>query len=132
MRTHVKVLGVLQLVSGAFSLLLALGGGVLFGFLGSYVAGSGDPDAAAGGAVLGLLGAAAAIFFGVCGVVGVLCGIGLLAFKGWARILGIIFSALSLIQFPWGTVLGVYGLWVLFNKETEALFARGGADAPAV
>jgi hypothetical protein len=125
MRTHVKVLGGLQLISGGFSLLLAFGGGMLFGFLGSYVAGSGDPDAATGSAVLHMLGAAAAFYFGLCAAVGIACGIGLLKHQPWARIVGIIFSALSLLQFPWGTALGVYGLWVLFNKETVALFEPG-------
>ena len=30
---------------------------------------------------------------------------------------------MSLIMIPFGTVLGAYGLWVLFSKETERLFA---------
>jgi len=123
MRTHVKVLGVLQLIFGGVGLLAALGMGMGFSMLGAFVGASGDQDAQVGGAVLGLLGAAAAVVFGVCGALGVACGIGLLTFKSWARILGIVFCGLSLIEFPFGTVLGIYGLWVLFNKETEALFA---------
>ena len=50
-------------------------------------------------------------------------GIGLLYFKPWARILGIVLSAIALLGFPWVTLLGIYGLWVLFNKDTERLFA---------
>ncbi len=123
MRTHVKVLGVLQLLFGAFGLLLALGMGMGFGILGAMAGASGDPDAHFGGAVLGLLGAAAAGLFGLSGALGVACGIGLLLFKPWARILGIVFCALSLIEFPFGTVIGIYGLWVLFNKESVALFS---------
>jgi hypothetical protein len=34
-----------------------------------------------------------------------------------------VLSALNLISIPFGTLLGIYGLWVLLNKETEALFA---------
>ena len=30
--------------------------------------------------------------------------------------------ALNLINFPAGTMLGIYGLWVLLSKETERLF----------
>ena len=52
-------------------------------------------------------------------------GIGLLYFKPWARILGIVLSAIALLGFPWVTLLGIYGLWVLFNKDTERLFAGG-------
>jgi protein-S-isoprenylcysteine O-methyltransferase Ste14 len=55
----------------------------------------------------------------------VVTGIGLLYFKPWARILGIVLSALALLGFPWVTLLGIYGLWVLFHKDTERLFAGG-------
>jgi hypothetical protein len=122
MRTHVKVLGVLQLIFGSLGVLIGLAAGLGFSMLGAFVGGSGDPDAEIGGAVLGFLGAAAAGLFGVGGLLGIACGIGLLTFKPWGRILGIIFSAISLIEIPLGTALGIYGLWVLFNKETEALF----------
>jgi hypothetical protein len=45
-----------------------------------------------------------------------------LYFKSWARIVGIVLSAVSLINIPIGTAVGAYGLWVLLNKETERLF----------
>jgi hypothetical protein len=54
---------------------------------------------------------------------GLIAGVGLLQFKPWARILAIIISALDLFGFPFHTALGIYGLWVLLNRETEQLFA---------
>ena len=54
---------------------------------------------------------------------GLVVGIGLLKLRPWARILGIVMSALDLTHIPFGTALGIYGLWVLFNRETERLFA---------
>ena len=33
-------------------------------------------------------------------------------------------SVIHLLSVPFGTVLGVYGLWVLLQRETEALFRR--------
>ena len=128
MRTHVKVLGVLQILFGAFSLLMALGGGVGLSLLGGFVESSGEPDAETGAAVLSLVAVAIAMFFGFVGALGVTCGIGVLTFKSWARILAIVTSALSLFSIPFGTMVGVYGLWVLFNKETEALFKNGGVE----
>jgi hypothetical protein len=50
-------------------------------------------------------------------------GYGLLQYKPWARIAGIILSAISLINIPIGTIVGAYGLWVLLNKDTERLFS---------
>ena len=34
-------------------------------------------------------------------------------------------SLLNLFNFPLGTMLGVYGLWVLFVKDTERVFNAG-------
>lgn len=123
MQTHVKVLGVLQLIFGSLAMLLALAVGMGLGLLGSAVGQSGDPDAHVGGAVLGMVGAAASVIIGFGGVLNLTAGIGLLKLKSWGRIVSIVCCALGLIQFPFGTALGVYGLWVLFNKETQALFA---------
>lgn len=128
MRTHVKVLGVLQILFGSFSLLMALGGGLGLSLIGSFVGNSGEPDAETGAAVLSLVAVGVAAFFGVVGALTLACGIGVVTFKSWARIFAIVMSALGLFSIPFGTLLGIYGLWVLFHKETEALFKNGGAD----
>ena len=52
----------------------------------------------------------------------VIGGIGLLKFREWARILLIVMSALNLINIPFGTALGIYGLWTLLNDGTRVLF----------
>lgn len=44
------------------------------------------------------------------------------------RTLGIIVSILSLMSFPLGTALGVYGLWFFFGDQGKFLY--GLADAP--
>jgi hypothetical protein len=121
--THVKVLGWLFIVFGVFYVMLAFGSSMVLGMLASFVASQGEPDAAIGATVLGLTGGAFFIFWLCVGIPGILAGWGLLNFKPWARILAIVLSAIRLINIPIGTVLGVYGLWVLFSKETEALFA---------
>jgi hypothetical protein len=36
--------------------------------------------------------------------------------------MGIIMSAIALTQVPFGTLVGIYGLIVLFQKKTEELF----------
>jgi hypothetical protein len=47
---------------------------------------------------------------------------GLLNFRPWARILGLVLSALLLLHFPFGTVVALYAFWVLLRPQTEALF----------
>jgi len=39
-------------------------------------------------------------------------------------VLAIILSVIHLLSIPFGTALGIYGLWVLLQRETEPLFRR--------
>ena len=79
--------------------------------------------------ILGLTGAALSTFLLVLSLPGVVIGIGLLQRRSWARVAGIVISLLNLFNFPFGTMLGVYGLWVLFAKDTERVFATQHAEA---
>ena len=124
MQTHVKVLGVLFLVCAVFLAFLAIAIPLGIGFVGAMAGQSGDPDAATGVAVLGIMGTAAAGIFGLFAVLWGVCGYGILQHKSWARIFAIILCAISLPKIPVGTAFGIYGLWVMFNKQTEALFAK--------
>ena len=124
METHVKVLAILHVVFS--SLLIALAFIILIatGAVTSIVGTAADPaDAQLAIPFIRLGGLAAAFFFLALGVPGLVVGIGLLKLRPWARILGIVISALDLTHVPFGTALGIYGLWVLFNRETERLFA---------
>jgi hypothetical protein len=123
MQTHVKVLGVLYLaVSGFFlvgALFLILATGSAAGIVGAAA----EPeDAAIAIPIIGIAGTALAMFLSVFAIPGLVTGYGLVQRKPWARIVGIVLSAISLINIPVGTAIGIYGLWVLLNKETELLF----------
>ena len=128
MQTHVKVLGVLFLVSAGFLAFLAVAFPLGLGIIGALVGRSGDPDAATGVAVMGLVGTGLGIFMGVLALVWGICGYGVLKHKSWARIFAIILCAMSLVKIPIGTAFGIYGLWIMFNKETEAMFAGSPAS----
>jgi hypothetical protein len=52
----------------------------------------------------------------------VFAGMGLLRAQGWARTLATVLCALLVISFPFGSVIGAYGLWVLTSLEVEPLF----------
>ena len=123
METHVKVLATLALVRGGLGLLVALFSSMIFGALASFVSAQPDEGAAIGATVLGITGVALTIYLVATAAVSIICGVGLWNRKRWARILGIVLGAMLLIEFPLGTALGIYALWVLFNKRTEPLFA---------
>jgi hypothetical protein len=126
MQTHVKVLGILYLVVSACSLLMAAFLLLVMGGTAGLVGATADPqDAAIAIPVLGIAGTALALFLGAFALPGLVAGYGLLNYRPWARILGIVLSALSLINIPIGTLMGAYGLWVLLSKDSERLFDGG-------
>ncbi len=124
MATHVKVLGIIYIVLGALGVLGALALLLFFGGLAGIVGGVADHDARVAIPVLGGLGGFLFLLVLVFSLPAVIAGVGLLQFKPWGRILGIIMSAISLMNVPIGTAIGIYGLWALLNRETETLFAR--------
>jgi hypothetical protein len=130
--THVKVLAVLYI---AFSALFLLGALVLILALGgaSAIVGTTAPpeDAAIALPILGITGAAISMFLVAMALPGLIVGVGMLKLANWARVLGIVLSALHLINIPLGTILGAYGLWVLLHSETERLFSRTSAVSRA-
>ena len=127
MDTHVKVLGVLEIAMSSFGLLGAIVLMLIFGGAMGIVGARGDADAAFALPIIGITGMALVSFLLVLSVPGFIVGIGLLKRRPWARIAGIVMSILGMMAVPFGTVLGIYGLWVLFSKETEQLFQTSAA-----
>lgn len=50
---------------------------------------------------------------------------GLFTVKSWAHTLALILSAISLINFPFGTVLGAICIWLLLKGEVKEAFGKG-------
>jgi hypothetical protein len=131
MQTHVKVLGVVYLFVGGCMLLAAVFLFFTLGGVAGIVGATAEPqDAAIAIPILGLAGTALAAFLTVFALPSLITGYGLLYFKPWARVLGIVLSAFSLINIPIGTIIGAYGLWVLLNQETERLFSNFSVSSP--
>jgi hypothetical protein len=128
MDTHVRVLGVLYTALGALGLMFAAFLLIGLGGAAGLITASADPDEAALAVpILSLVGTALIGFLVALSLPAVITGIGLLYFKPWARITGIVLSAIALLGFPWITIIGIYGLWVLFSKDTERFFSPSGS-----
>jgi hypothetical protein len=126
MERHLKALGILNIVWGSLGvlgatiLLMIFGGAV--GLIGAFA--NGDPGAVRVAIpLLSAIGGFLVLLILATSAPSVVLGIGLLRMSGWARVLGIVVSALHLLSIPFGTALGIYGLWVLLSPRTEALFA---------
>lgn len=124
MRQHVSLLGILFIVLGAIGIFAAFAMLVVFGGAAGILSlvAENDPDARIAVPILGIVAAALFFLLTALSIPGLAVGLGLVKFQGWARIGGLILSAVNLVNFPLGTALGAYGLWVLLSKETESLF----------
>jgi hypothetical protein len=124
MQTHVKVLAVLFIVFSALGVLAALGILAVFGGAAGLVGATAEgEEAAIALPILGLTGTFVTIVLLALSLPGLIAGFGLLSYKTWARILGIVLCAINLVNVPFGTIFGAYGLWVLLSKDTERLFS---------
>lgn len=131
MRTHVKVLAWLHVAFGIIGILMGLTALIFFGGLATVVnLTDHSSDGEIGSLVLGGVGGIAFLVLLLLSLPMIVAGIGLLNFRPWARILAAVLSVLNIFNFPFGTALGVYGLWVLFSPEGSALFAPERSPAP--
>jgi hypothetical protein len=123
MATHVKTLGILHIVLGILGVCAGLIVLLVFGGIAGLVGAtdtSGDARVAI--PILGGIGGFVFLVLLVLSLPGIIAGIGLVEFRPWARIMTIVLSVLELAHIPFGTALGIYGLWVLLTSETEQLF----------
>jgi len=110
MNTHVKVIGWLWIANGVLSILMVVFGLIIANL---NIPSPQDSILVTSGVLCCFVPGIAADFA---------AGLGLLAYKSWARILAIILAIVNLILFPIGTAVGIYTLIIMFNDETKALF----------
>ncbi|HEX2921234.1 MAG TPA: hypothetical protein VHO50_08730 [Bacteroidales bacterium] len=117
MKKHVTVVAAIQVV---FALLGLVGALAIFFALSFARTQVGDVEVA--GPLLKVLSISLPLLVGFLSTLGLVGGIGLFAYKAWARYIVIVVSALGLLNIPIGTLKGVYFLWVLLQDETIKLF----------
>ena len=124
MEQHITVLGVLHIAWGILGVLAAMiiftavvGGGML----------SCDPEAVA---ITSIVGTSIAFCILVPCLPGIIGGAGIFKYRQWARITLLVVGFINLLIVPFGTILGIYTIWVLMNIEVKDMFekrAAGGA-----
>jgi hypothetical protein len=67
----------------------------------------------------------------VAAVAGFVAAWGLLEKHPWGRTLALVCGAISLIEVPFGTALGIYTLWVLLPAKSEAEYHEISRSAAA-
>lgn len=117
MERHVKILGLLLLGFSALALVAAV---LIFGLLSGIGLLTGEVQA---GGIMVIIGTVIAAIMAVMAVPGLIGGYGLLQRRPWARILVLVLGFINVFQPPFGTLLGIYALWVLLHEDTVPLFA---------
>jgi hypothetical protein len=119
MESHVKAVGIIHIAFSVLGITMAVVVFTVFHLVAKI------PDIEQEAIrILQTVGIAVPWFIMVLSLPGIVGGIGLLKYQGWARILVLIISFLDLLKFPIGTAVGIYSIWVLFDKRTEKLFAK--------
>ena len=116
MRSHIKVVAIVNILYSALGLIAAAGvlvggifGGLMTGGVISFLA-------------VTATSVVAAVLLGAFSLFGIIAGFGLLSHQQWARYVAIVVSGFRLFKWPFGTVFGAYSLWVLLNDETRDIF----------
>jgi hypothetical protein len=122
MKAHIKVVGVIDLLTGVVFIVMGMLIALRVLVFGPWINGAALWEQGGGTVALAIMLSISGAFFAL-GIPSLIAGIGLLKLKGWARTLAIALAVLALARFPLGTVAGLYTLWVLTPKETEALLA---------
>ena len=126
MTGHVRVLAILQIIYASLGLLLGLTVALLFGGIATVVGFSAPlDDSLVAVPILATIGGVAASIIILLSLPRLVAGIGLLKYRNWGRILTFVVSVVGLLDFPVGTGLGIYALWVLLHRDTMPLFQGG-------
>ena len=117
-KKHVTIVGSIQI---GFSVLGLMASVAIFVAL-SFARAMTENDEVAQ-TILRFLSISLPVTIGIFSTVGLVAGIGLLVHKPWARNLIIIISTLGCLNIPFGTIKGIYSIWVLLKDESIELFA---------
>jgi hypothetical protein len=105
-------LGIAGILAACIVFVAVTGGGIL----------SGDEEAIA---ITGGVGSAVALLVFFLSLPPIIAGFALLKREPWVRFVVLIVAVLDLMSVPFGTILGIYTIWVLSQDEAAELFARG-------
>ena len=115
MDKHITILGVLNLALGLtgliatpFVLISMVGGGLAVVQLTEML-------------FVPALGVAIALLIMLFSIPPLIAGVALLRGTTWAHPLGLVVAAVNLVNIPFGTPVGVYGVWVLSRQRPERL-----------
>jgi hypothetical protein len=125
MKSHVNLLGLLQLAWGGMGLLLAVSL-LLLGIAAAAIARTAPADAFTA-SFTALLFVVFAVALALGGWANAWAGRALRQHRAPGRTGALALSVVNLFVLPFGTALAIYTFWVLLHNEARALFEHGPA-----
>ncbi len=111
MEKHINIVASLHIALSILGILIGISFFAVFYYVGEF---SHDQQAQF---ILSIISRVLVGFVVILSIPGLVAGIGLFKRKEWARILALIISVISLLNFPLGTAVGVYSIWALVHPE---------------
>ena len=125
-KEHNKMVGIFLMAHGGLQAAVMVLMCIIYGIIGSamLVGGSRGEEQMVGAVFIGviLLIFAISLLFVMPQIIG---GYKLFKERDGARNWGIVGSSLSVLSFPLGTAVGVYGLWFLFGEDGKRFYLGG-------
>ena len=115
---HITILSLLLIVLDSFKLLLGLSLYIGIPFASSLIP---DYDAAN---IVGGIGEGVGSILILISLPGIISGIGLINYKKWSRLLALVVCVFKLLSIPFGTALGIYGIWVLMQDDVINIYKK--------
>lgn len=116
MERHINIVAAIQLGFSILGIILGIFVYRLLFVIGGFV------DESQAQTVIFVIAKIAFAFIILLSLPGIVAGIGLLKRKEWARILSLILGVIDLINFPLGTAIGIYTIWVMVQPEVIQQF----------
>jgi|GraSoiStandDraft_46_1057282.scaffolds.fasta_scaffold358942_2 hypothetical protein len=115
---HKKILGVLYIVTGLFSILIMLILNAVLTMVYAMVFEEvNNDDQVIFQFVMSIVRYVQVLVILIYGAPSILAGIGLVMKQSWAMILALIVAALKLFSFPVGTAIGIYAIWIYAEDQ---------------
>ena len=111
MEKHVTLVAAFKMGMGILGFLGAVIVVVVVPWAGRF---TGDPDVMD---LLNFIGKIVGVIVMGIALMSLIAGIGLLSRKPWARVLTLLLAVLDLLAIPFGTVLGIYVIWVMLQDD---------------
>lgn len=118
MEKHINTIAALQIGLCIFNILVAISLYTIIKLIGGFI------DEPSGEMILSIIAKIGATILIILSIPGIIAGLGLYKRKEWARTLTLILSVIGIFNFPFGTAIGIYSIWVLIQPDTVAVFGN--------